>query len=1518
MDESDNHNPRPVDDAQIRDRAIRLFTFLRELTELRTKMIRTSDKYETVLWFNEIPRAKECYCITWQPVDDEEQSEIWVEIKKPILKEPPKVPETLEPWLDTQEVADSSHESPSLRERIIVNMIGEREEGDVAELPTVFQELDESPEIKSLWERYVEEEWLPWAKDDRRLQAVQKAYTDLFSIYQKQQRLGEAYEAVVGFGYLTWRTPSGHEVKRHILTAQTSITFDASRGVIALVPAGEGAKLTLEQDMLEPGERLDTAEQNVIDDQIAEIGDALWGGVGMQTILEGWIHALSPRGQYCNTLNPPNGAVGSAPVIHLATAVILRKRTERSLLRVYEEIIEELQSGQTVPVGVRRLVTIMDDASVPLDGDVIKDSSDGGVSPESTELYFPLPANEAQRSIVRKLSTRQGVLVQGPPGTGKSQTIANLVCHLLATGQRVLVTSHTPRALKVLRNKFPPEIAALCVALLGDDRTALQYLEDSVQGITDRHNTWNSEINRQHIAELQNQLDETRRAEASNLNELRVIREAETYIHPLRFDTYEGTVQVIANRLREEEAHYSWLPVRPIETDEPPLSDTEATELIQLLRDIHAIRKDDLTQATVDPESMISPNDFAVLVKDEDEARIRYEAAEEHRNHPEYAVMTSIPRIRQKALIDGFSDLLISYNAVAKHIQPWTDEAATQIMADQCRAWRELLNITREHLESIGDRARNAGGRQISGLDGRNRNDVKNHAVALLQHLEGGGKLGFWRFRPDAVKEGIYLIKDVRVDGALCDTQQPLRYLLEWIEIADHLDVLRECWAPHTKVPSSSFAAQVAGYEDLCEPLEKSLELHEKVASLKWRLAAPPRMTEPTWHDIRQLKSFQVAMESVSLDDALAEARHSIDAIETGLHDAISQGNVHSAVKQAQEAVRARDTLQYEKAHHTLCNLKKLRDRVTHRDALLHRLEATAPELAFEVRLSYADRVWDDHMSRFRAAWNWARADCWLGRLNDPQTGERLLHDLEHNRSRIQEIIRDLAAANAWEHCFARLTEHERQHLMAWKDATRRIGKGTGKHAAMHRRSARDHMEQCRSAIPAWIMPIYRVAETMCPGTDSFDVVIIDEASQSGPEALFLQYLATKIIVVGDDKQISPDSIGIDREGANLLRQRRIPDIPHNDALGVDSSFFNQAEIRYGGRIRLREHFRCMPEIIQFSNDLCYRSEPLIPLRQYGADRLTPVIVARHVPEGYIEGDRSKINPPEAQAIVDRIKQCIKNPIYDGKSMGVISLLSHYQARYIETLLLEELGPEEMEQRNLVCGDAYAFQGDERDVMFLSMVSAPTEGRRIGTLASQRDERRFNVAASRAKDQMWLFHTATLNDLSPNCLRYKLLQYCQNPHVETTEVGGLDVEELKTVAQTSDRDRDSSPSPFDSWFEVDVFLRIVGSGYRVIPQFDVLGYRIDLVVEGMRGRLAVECDGDAWHGPENYAEDMGRQRDLERCGWTFWRVRGSTFYRDPNAALEGLWGTLDRLGIYPAGHNMEEVLVDTRAQGSQP
>jgi len=73
---------------------------------------------------------------------------------------------------------------------------------------------------------------------------------------------------------------------------------------------------------------------------------------------------------------------------------------------------------------------------------------------------------------------------------------------------------------------------------------------------------------------------------------------------------------------------------------------------------------------------------------------------------------------------------------------------------------------------------------------------------------------------------------------------------------------------------------------------------------------------------------------------------------------------------------------------------------------------------------------------------------------------------------------------------------------------------------------------------------------------------------------------------------------------------------------------------------------------------------------------------------------------------------------------------------------------------------------------------------------------------------MWLFHSVTLEDLSAHCFRRKLLEYCLNPTVRQETVEGIEVSQLRHQAMEANRGDSSAPLPFDSWFEVDVFLRI--------------------------------------------------------------------------------------------------------------
>ena len=200
----------------------------------------------------------------------------------------------------------------------------------------------------------------------------------------------------------------------------------------------------------------------------------------------------------------------------------------------------------------------------------------------------------------------------------------------------------------------------------------------------------------------------------------------------------------------------------------------------------------------------------------------------------------------------------------------------------------------------------------------------------------------------------------------------------------------------------------------------------------------------------------------------------------------------------------------------------------------------------------------------------------------------------------------------------------------------------------------------------------------------------MDEASQTGIDGLYLYYLGEQTIVVGDNQQISPYGIGIKEEMLIELQQRFLKDIPFHASLGATSSLYDHAKIRFEGKIVLREHFRCMPEIIQFSNDLCYAAHgtPLIPLKTYPPNRLQPV-VARFVKDGFQKGPTGAVtNPPEAASLVAQLVACCKDERYKGKTFGVISLVGEQKAHLIQKNLAQILEPEEIEKRALVCGDA--------------------------------------------------------------------------------------------------------------------------------------------------------------------------------------------------------------------------------------
>ena len=122
-----------------------------------------------------------------------------------------------------------------------------------------------------------------------------------------------------------------------------------------------------------------------------------------------------------------------------------------------------------------------------------------------------------------------------------------------------------------------------------------------------------------------------------------------------------------------------------------------------------------------------------------------------------------------------------------------------------------------------------------------------------------------------------------------------------------------------------------------------------------------------------------------------------------------------------------------------------------------------------------------------------------------------------------------------------------------------------------------------------------------------------------------------------------------------------------------------------------------MPDIIEFVNNLSYDGK-ILPLRDENDTTLKPALNLVKV-DGVRDGD---INEVEKEKIVEMILNIIKNPEYEDKTIGVITLLGSAQAKAINDRLMEMIDTLEYDRRKIMAGTAIDFQGDERDVMFIS------------------------------------------------------------------------------------------------------------------------------------------------------------------------------------------------------------------------
>lgn len=1459
------------------DRAARLFAYLAELVAMRTKVTRDISSSPGLFWVHRLPDDPHCF-VQSATTDDEEEA--WLRVDKPRPPEAPRCPDLCQPWLDPASL-DQVDQAPVLMEEIAdpswQSPVDESPEEEAPPAPRL--RLADHPEVVATWQRFVDEQWSPWQVKHRRCQLAQEAYSRLFKIYQEQLRRGEQYELRFGFGLLAWATPRKQRVFHPLLTANVTIDLEAVSGTLRVLPSVEGANLSLEQDMLEVDERPAIELQQRTREQLLDVGSP-WERESLRCLLMAYVHGLHSEAQYDDTLEPPT-RVTDVPQVCFAPVLILRPRMGRSMRAALQKISDQIRAGARLPAGIAELVT-HDDTP----GDRILESVDDGTEGISAKIrdpdgtLFPLPCNPEQEQIIDRLGSRSGVLVQGPPGTGKSHTITNLVCHFLAQGKRVLVTSQTPRALKVLRDKFPSEIRPLAVSLLGENQEAMASLEASVQGIL--RYTGNTSL--QHLDRAIDEHRRQRAARRAELARLQVVdtehRRNELIAISIPSTGYRGTPQALALQLAAEADRYGWFPAAAI-APQCPITTPQLEEVLAFWADTPRDRQ---LLALHLPATSVLPSvaDLTQALERMRDVHRRKALSSAGGDSDLQQRLVHLSAAELSSLRQLVAQLAASWDGLPESLEPWHIQALKDLRGGRQLHWQELSDQTAEtlvqHLPAV---------RNLPVADelpaGVTAHQILADAEDLHNHLARSGGLGFWWFRPKVVRRTAYLWSQYRLNGRLADSASTLASVRDHFRMRIDVEAAWDQWSAHRAPPNGSLAHRATELRQV----HRELQAAQDIAASSSRLAdclrglrissPPPQSRQAAAQLLDAIEQATLVQEDLQVQDTV---RDLIGRVRVGLADA----PLAKLRDRLESDVRKGDTAAYQRHLERLAELRQRQQRVKAVAVLEGALlQAGAQPLVEAIQDATTRDTIRDHVSQLAEAWNWRFASNWL----DEHVGQVARTDTAESRQaaevQLASATEHLVAAKAWRGTQARLDANRglARALVAWEKIVKKLGR-TGKYAETNRRAARQQMQQCRAAIPAWIMPLHRVVEQVEMEPVVYDVVIVDEASQTGPEGLLLQYLAKQCIIVGDDKQISPEGGFIDQSQVQLLIEQHLPDDPLAATLKPQFSLFEQAAIRYGTRTTLREHFRCVPEIIRFSNELCYQDTPLIPLRQYPPARLDPLVACR-VLDGYREGrDSNVINRPEAAALVHHVITCLGQPQYAGKSFGVICLQGHEQARIIEHLLLETVGPEPFKDphRQLLCGDPYSFQGDERDVVFLSLVAAMEGDRRFAAMTRETYRQRFNVAVSRARDQVWLFHSVDIDDLNPNCMRRKLLEYFYNPGA---------------TALRTDLTR------CESQFERDVAEALLARGYRVLPQFEVAGRRIDLVVEDNRGRIAIECDGDAWHGPDRWEHDMQRQRLLERCGWRFLRVRGSMFYARPSQVLAELCDSLAKQGIRPLG-----------------
>lgn len=1465
---------------------------------------------------------------------------IWLRIQRLPRSAPPEVATEYVEWID---ISTDPTRAPEIRDVIHHRILEAEQQRLVAEgkaraedcirslkldksdppnqtFYDVMLRLEDRPDTRAALEAYCAGPWAEWSELEKPRRRSIAVYQRLFEIAQRLLQSGgtESIELVWGIGLSRWNH-AGELIDLPMIECGVEIEIaETGNAEISIRPRSGVTRVELR-----PFEKLAGPRFALAEDAARRCLRALEGpdseGISpfrqesFEPILKICGSQLDPEGRYLPDhkslplIEPVPEAEGEFLTVSDRYVLYARKRSSNSVLRDIDQLRETVAAEEGEPLkieGSTRTLVLgpsdgIDNSFMPL-GDRIGaagalrvDVEEDGADADHSDLFFPKPFNDEQVEIIRRLEKSDGLVVQGPPGTGKTHTIANIVSHMLATGRRVLVVSHGETALRVIQEQLPEGVRDLAISVTTSEREGMKQVEKAVGLMLGIVNT--IDMNRGRQVKLIRDLETAIAANRKRLAEIDEQLAALATPHMSQVPGSKQTPYEAARRLIESRDSYGWFTDRPTgPLGEAGISRNEMDALLAARKTVKDCLKY-LGERLPSPANVPDPETVRGWHQDLIAAQQLTAGTE--------VLEPLTRRAIAKLGLDGAEKLAIALKGFASKMerlkrQVWAWELAEGLLANAAAAHR-LDPLARAFLADAQDLIARRAVFLSRPVELPKELPSEKQLTQILDTLIAGknpfGMLAF------STKAHQTVFEAVRVAGTRPSTSRDWQHVRVFIGFCAEVESLSVRW--------EALRPELSAPTELAFGFASLLPLAHLVDTLHAALVAVPT-------EIRSLsKPLSTALGNDAEANAILQDAASIIAFSDGLSRHVSSVRLAAVTRNVAEAAALFDASECDIAGYAKQTLKeligkpsldaeqltqvwyKLRARLGHirsLEPLYDRITATTRAVAPAGAPVWAERlqlvsVHDDGdpvaPADWPDAWEWAAQLNYLERIGATTDLKRLHQERLETEKALREGFASLVKERTFYNLAATMKGSAKAALQGFANIIRRLGSGTGQRAVLHRQNARQAMQGCFDAVPCWIMPTWRVSEQLPAKLASFDLVILDEASQSDARELPALLRGKKILVVGDDRQVSPSSAFLSIANIARLRHNFLSEFPFRAEVEPGASIYDLARVMFPAKfVMLKEHFRCVEPIIRFS--MQFYNENLIPLRvPKPSERLDPPLIDIYVEDGQRRG-KSKVNPPEAEIIVSEIEKIVEAtpPAVDGvlppaRSIGVISLIGAEQALHIQKLLMERIGEAAMVRHRVVCGDSATLQGDERDVVFVSMVA---DRSRKQSQTSIQYQQRFNVALSRARDRMVLVRSVQEEELNPKDLKARVIAHFRDPMPKAESPTA----ELIDLCQSE--------------FEKAIFRSLVQRGYYVTPQVGSVGFSIDMVVEGEGGRrLAIECDGDRYHGPERWADDMRRQRILERVGWTFWRCFGSNYSLDREGVFGDLLATLERMKITP-------------------